>query len=140
MQLEVVTTFTFKTGSKPWEFGVDVLVGPTGSEGVSIFVNCGCPSNGLNCTAGVTPACGGWIHDPCYCHLGTGPATDPMQTVRLHAIVDHSSIEAIFNNRSAMATYTPWANLPSAESAGVRLYGNASRVKGSLQTWQLDDA
>ena len=34
-----------------------VLVGPDGTGGVSIFVDCGAPNSGLPCTAGVTNVC-----------------------------------------------------------------------------------
>ena len=67
-------------------------------------------------------------------------ATPGTQRVSVHAIVDHSIIEAIFSNRSAMAVYVPWAQLPSADHTGVRFFGDPSEVTGTLDYWTLDNA
>merc|ERR1711957_1118025 len=63
--------------------------------------------------------------------------------VTIHAIIDHSIIEVIVNNRTALTVYvTP----KSKRSVGVALYGagndgaNANAVSGKLQVWELEAA
>merc|ERR1712083_1095219 len=71
--------------------------------------------------------------------LMPGNATE----ITIHAIIDHSIIEVIVNNRTALTVYvTP----SSAASVGVQLYGvgkdgsNVGKVSGMLQAWELDAA
>ena len=47
-------------------------------------------------------------------------------------------IESIYNNRTAMVTYSK--NIPSATSTSVELYGTGAGIKADLKTWSLDAA
>ena len=113
-QLEVVATFSWTTEA-PAQFGVSVLGGAA-----NLTVNC------------AKQPCQGQVN-------GRGGPLMPLglKTVTLHAIVDHSIIEAIYNNRTAMVVY---ANPPSADSKSVALFGVGSGITGSLQTWELNQA
>lgn len=63
------------------------------------------------------------------------------EEVHLHVIVDHSIIECIFNNRTAMAVAGVGGK--SADDTNLGMFGTAtdpSGVHGSLKAWQLDTA
>ena len=56
--------------------------------------------------------------------------------VRIHTIVDHSIVETIVNNRTAMITNS--INTKSAADTGVALFG--ATVHGQLTTYELKAA
>jgi len=112
-------------------FGVKVLKGP-GDEGTRIGVD---PVHGLVTVNGTTQGNG---------DVRAGPLMPANATeIIIHAIIDHSIIEVIVNNRTALTVYvTPSSN----KSVGVELYGagndgkNVGKVSGNLQVWELDAA
>ena len=113
-QLEIVATFTW--AAKPASaFGVTVLGGAA-----NLTIDCS------------TASCQGQVN-------GIGGPIMPLQTqsVTLHAIVDHSIIEVIYNNRTAMVVY---ASPPSASAKACSLFGVGSDVKGTVETWELKQA
>ena len=112
-QLEVVAKFSWTSASPP-KFGVTVLGGAA------------------NLTIDCTSDCQGQVN-------GKGGPLMPLrlQSVTLHAIVDHSIIEVIYGNRTAMVVY---ANPPSAEAKAVSLFGTGAGVKGTIETWELKQA
>merc|ERR1711920_731505 len=93
-----------------------------------------CSGGAAACTVGVNAGNQGG-------KTGFGPllpvvsSSDETVTVKLHAIVDHTIVEAIFNNRTAMVVYS----VPKAETdVGVMLFGaDSTTVKATLQTWNL---
>jgi sucrose-6-phosphate hydrolase SacC (GH32 family) len=121
LRVEIVATFSW-TGSNPTApFGVSILDGAA-----NLTIDC----KGTNPSA------------PNGCMVGTGRAVGPLmplstKTVALHAIVDHQIVETIFNNRTAMVTYTTPA---SATATAVELFGVTSGIKGTITTWALDAA
>ena len=136
MQLEVVATFTGILDLPKPVFGVDVLVPANGSQSVSLTVDCTAPAADADC------------------HVSIGGATVPQTSVgpllfgagergvvRMHAIVDHSIIELIVNNRTAIVQY---ASPPSEAWSGVRLRGPGQPgqlglgYQASLDYWELD--
>jgi len=133
MQLEVVAFFTFSTKTPPTEpFGVEILRSSDGKTATRLQVDC---SKGYTaCVVGVDAGLKG--------HTGFGPllpvvdtTVEESVTVQLHAIVDHTIVEAIFNNRTAMVVYA----VPQAESdINVMLFGaDSSTVTSKLETWEL---
>lgn len=78
------------------------------------------------------------------CMVGVSDAAGPLlplgtKTATIHAYVDHSIVETIFNNRTAMVTYSSPAD---ATSTGVALFGVVpnSGVKATITTWNLATA
>lgn len=128
LQLEVFASFTW-TGPNPTKpFGVTVLGGAANLT--------------VDCTADVASAPkaqGG-------CQVGVMKSSGPLmpigtKTVTVHAFVDHSIVETIFNNRTAMVTY---AVLQDETATSVALFGldglDGTVVTGQLTTWQLKEA
>lgn len=133
-----VAFYVDATGSHPpptppelLPFGVEVLKGSNG-EGTRIGVD---PLRGLVTVNGTTQG----NHD-----VRAGPLMPFNATeVTIHAIIDHSIIEVIVNNRTALTVYvTP----SSTSSVGLALYGagkdgtNVGKVTGSVQAWELATA
>jgi hypothetical protein len=56
---------------------------------------------------------------------------------RLHAIIDGTITEAIWNNRTAMVVYVPPT---SAAATAVTLFGVGSGIKCTIETWALTPA
>ena len=54
--------------------------------------------------------------------------------VRLHAIVDHSIVAAVYNNRTAMEVY---ARPDAASDTGARRFGTP---RADVEMWELDSA
>jgi len=112
-------------------FGVEVLRGADG-EGTRIGVD---PVRGLVTVNGTTQG---------NADVRAGPLMPSNATVvSMHIIVDHSIIEVIVNNRTALTVYvTP----SSSESTGVAIYGteaegvNVGKVTGNLTVWELSSA
>lgn len=132
-QVEVFAQFQIPTGavSDLQPFGVEVLKGSNG-EGTRIGVD---PAKGLVMVDGTTQGNKDIRAGP----LLPGDAT----LVSIHAIIDHSIIEVIVNNRTALTVYvTP----SSDQSVGVALYGtedngvNLGKVSGDLHVWELESA
>ena len=113
-QLEVVATFTW-TAKPTSSFGVTVLGGAA-----NLTIDC------------AAAACQGQVN-------GKGGPIMPLKTqsVTLHAIIDHSIIEVIYNNRTAMVVY---ASPPTADAKAASLFGVGAGVKGSIETWELKQA
>jgi len=140
MQLEVVASFSFNVSHLPSApFGVEVLRAKDGSKATRLQVDC---SHGISaCVVGVnaTGQGGHWSNGPLLPVVGS--AVDGSVTVRLHAIVDHTIVEAIFNNRTAMVTY---AKPHTATDTDVALFGTTVNgieiVDAVVQTWELADA
>lgn len=137
MQLEVVASFTFHTKKLPKEpFGVEILRASSGSNATRLQVDC---SKGVaSCNVGVDAEAQGG-------QRGVGPLLPVIHavkhgsvTVHLHAIVDHTIVEAIFNNRTAMVVYA----VPQAGAdTNVMLFGaDQSSVDARLETWELNTA
>ena len=115
-QLEVIATFSWAASFEPpAAFGVAVLGG----------------------AANITIDCAG---APCQGHVnGKGGPIMPLKTrsITLHAIIDHSIVEVIYNNRTAMVVY---AYPLSASAVAVRLFGVGGGLKGTIETWELKQA
>jgi len=143
MQLEVVASFTFNAKSPPTApFGVEVLRAQDGSKATRLQVDC---SQGLSkCVVGVNATAQGYGQGYGHGHSGYGPllpvpdtSGDESITVRLHAIVDHTIVEAIFNNRTAMVVYST----PDAPTdTDIMLFGEPGKVLAKLETWALSEA
>ena len=58
-------------------------------------------------------------------------------TVTIHAYVDHQIVETIFNNRTAMVTYSA---PPDETHTAVSLFGVGAAVSGTIETWELEAA
>jgi hypothetical protein len=125
LQLEVVADFTVSQDVDPQaEFGVSVLVSEDGEDAQPIGVSLG--------------------EQLAYVSGRAGPLTPPLSfvdgvaTVHVHAIVDHSIVTAIVNNRTAVTRIV----LPrDADSDRVVLFGvDGVTIKCSLQVWALRDA
>ena len=141
MQLEVFASFTIYNATTM--FGVDVLAALDGSSAVSLVVDCTSPGADADCHVVVdaTAQGGGRSQGPLL--FGTGPSS--VMNVTMHAIVDHSIIELIVNNRTAIVEY---ANPPTDQHTGVRLFyrtsateqhaGVSSTGAASMDYWQLD--
>jgi len=142
MQLEVVASFTFSASNPPTApFGVEVLRSPSGWDNASepaTRLQVDCSGGAAACTVGVDAGAQGG-------KKGFGPLlpvidTDKTEsvTVSLHAIVDHTIVEAIFNKRTAMVVYA----VPQAETdTHVMLFGaDDSKVTAKLETWELNAA
>ena len=57
--------------------------------------------------------------------------------IHLHSIVDHQIVETIWNNRTAMVTYSA----PVSESAtAVKLVGITAGITADITPWDLDVA
>jgi len=139
MQLEVRASFTFSGKSPPTApFGVEVLRAQDGSKATRLQVDC---SHGLaKCTVGVNATAQGGNRARAYGPLlpVIGGDIDEAVTVYLHAIVDHTIIEAIFNNRTAMVVYS---KPEAATDTNVMIFGNAAdKVVAKLETWALAGA
>jgi len=115
-QLEVLATFTW-TARPTFNFGVSILGGAANLT--------------INCTAGAAAPCQGQVNDK-------GGPIMPLKTqsVTLHAIIDHSIVEVIYNNRTAMVVYVDPA---SASAKACSLFGvsGGGGVKGTVETWEL---
>jgi hypothetical protein len=123
-QLEVVATFTV-AASAPSDasFGVRVLASDDGGDYQVVGV--------LLATQLVTA---GGRAGPLQPAIATGAAG----AVRVHIIVDHSILTAIFNNRTAV---TAGVSPKGAASAGVELFGvDGTLVSCVWQAWALRDA
>ena len=120
LQLEVVATFSWTAASLAaigGTFGVSVL---GGAANLSVV----CPPSGAGCTGTVN---------------GKGGPLMPLKqmSTTLHAIVDHTITEVIYNNRTAMVVYV---KPPSATATAAALFGVSSGMKGTIETWQLKEA
>lgn len=106
-QLELVAEFAVAAGADSQaEFGVRALLSEDGADAQTLAVSLG---RGLVSAAGHA---GPLLPPP--------PPPGTPFTVRLHAIIDHSIVSAIFNNRTAItAISTP----RDADSARVELFG-----------------
>merc|ERR1740121_1248642 len=133
MQMELVASFSFSADKLPAEpFGVEILRNSAGNESTRLQVDCS--GGAAACKVGVDAGAQGG-------KTGSGPllpvvsSTNEVITVNLHAIVDHTIVEAIFNNRTAMVVYA----VPKAETdMGVMLFGaDSTTVKATLNTWNL---
>lgn len=130
-QVEIVVNFTFNTSKPPAErFGVEVLVSQSTPQSTKLLVDC---TGGVqNCFVGLdtTMQRGRKVTGPSLPIVTTEQAN--VTSIYLHAIVDGPIVEAIFNNRTAMALMTQ----PALETdTGVRIFGPAPQ--GHLQTWEL---
>jgi len=126
LQLEVVATFSW-TGPNPTApFGVSVLGGTT-----NLTIDCTTTDRSKSEAPG-----GCMVHGP----QSQGPLMPiGTKTARLHAIIDHEIIEAIFNNRTAMVNYNK--AIPSEKSTSVELFGmGIAGLKAEISTWSLDAA
>ena len=162
-QVEVVASFPIDPANPPKQpFGVEVLGSADGKTSTKLFVDCSAGAGkcvaGVDTTAAATVAAAAGKTaadadadaDVADAAVGGGrkvsgpvmPANAPV--VRVHAIVDHSIIEAIYNNRTAMVVYTTPG---SAADNKVQLFG----VSGDdaqqglvgeplLEVWQLASA
>lgn len=121
LRTEIVASFSW-TGANPTApFGVSIL---NGSAELTV-----------DCTGSDLAAPGG-------CMVTVGRSTGPLlplgsKTVRLHSIVDHQIVETIWNNRTAMVTYSAPA---SATATAVKLVGITADIKADLTTFNLDVA
>jgi sucrose-6-phosphate hydrolase SacC (GH32 family) len=117
-QVEVVVDFVLHAGSEGAVFGVNVLASADGQDATAI---------------GVSLADG-----QVFAHDRAGPLVfDPAApaTVHLHAVVDHSIVTVIVNNRTAITRYvTP----RDANSDGVELFGvDGTTITATVAVWQL---
>ena len=132
----MMAKFTFNSQQLPVEpFGVDVLC-----------VNASCTRLVIDCS---TPPCSVRVNtsaqpDSHHASITTGPllplvtsATAGNVTVLVHAVVDHTIVEVIFNNRTAMVVY---AYPPSASAKACSLFAVGGGVKGTIETWELKQA
>ena len=139
MSLEIVARFTIPGApalhapptSTP-VFGLDVLAATDGSSAVRIRVNCSAPAIDASCHIHVdaTAQGGDLYRAPLFFANGA----EPPWHVAMHAIVDHSIIELIVNNRTAIAAIT---SPPSEHHNSVRLVG-ADSLQPSMDYWKLD--
>ena len=125
---ELVATFELSSArlarSNGGPFGVTVLGGgATGKYTVTLAAS----------TRGATVSGQGIPRTP----VLNGPLRVVGSTVRLHAIIDKGVIEVIFNNRTAFATNT---KLESPNATEIALFGVGAGVKGTLETWALQEA
>ena len=132
MQLEIFATFSIpSTASLPAvaAFGVDVLAAMDGSSAVSLLVDCSALADAdADCHVVVdATGQGGKVYKAPLLY-GAGDNG----TVSMHAIVDHSIIELIVNNRTAIVAY---AYPPTDQHSGVRLFG--TEVQAKLDYWPL---
>ena len=56
-------------------------------------------------------------------------------SLRIHTIVDHSIVETIVNNRTAMITNN--VNTKSESEVEVTLFGDGTKVMAAMDTWVL---
>ena len=125
--LEIFCRFTLVGGAVARPFGVSVLRSPDGVEHTALLVDL---ARGLVVVDGSAQA--------------TEPRAGPFQTaaeehsVSLHAIIDGQTIEAIWNNRTALTVQVA----PSNASTGVSLVGVGVRsgVRAELRAWRLRPA
>jgi hypothetical protein len=113
-QLEVMVAVTWTT--KPMStFGVTVL-----GAAANLTIDC------------AAAPCQGQVN-------GKGGPIMPLvtQSVTLHAIIDHSIVEMIYNNRTAMVAY---ASPTSASAKACSLFGVGPGVKGTVEAWGLKQA
>ena len=131
LRIEIVAVFWW-TAAKPTEpFGVSWL----GGAG-NLSVDCTSKS-----ATGEAP--GGCMVSTVSSTNNTGVTGSTMpvlpvatSVVRIHTIVDHSVIETVVNNRSAMVSWS--VNARSAAQTDVGLFGG-SDVNGTITTWDLRD-
>ena len=125
--------FTFNSQQSLVEpFGVDVLC--VNASCTRLMIDCSTPPCSVRVNTSAQP-------DPHHALITTGPllplvtsATAGNVTVVVHAVVDHTIVEVIFNNRTAIAgTYS---KPPQQDSYQVRLFGSAPFVE--MQTWELE--
>ena len=95
---------------------------------VSLFVDCSAPAADADCH----------VHMDASAHGGT-ISTGPLLfghgeegLVRMHAIVDHSIVELIDNNRTAIVGA---ALSPAEADVGIKLFG--AGVDASMEYWEL---
>lgn len=125
LQLELYATFTWSGTASPNEpFGITIQGGAA-----NLTVDCtvddpSAPREKGGCLVHAVRS-----HGPLM-PIGT-------TSVSIHAIVDGSIVETIFNNRTAMVTYSS----PSDASAtSVSVFGTGAGVTGQLETWNLKQA
>jgi sucrose-6-phosphate hydrolase SacC (GH32 family) len=144
MQLEVLASFTFSAKHTPkTPFGVEVLRSDPDNGATRLQIDCQKPAP--ICTVGVDATAQGnkkkgmgplqpELRTSNY-ELRTSNDENETVTVNLHAIIDHSIVEAIWNNRTAMVVYAE----PKAETnTNVMLFGGDASIKARLQTWKLN--
>eukprot|EP01047_Picozoa_sp_COSAG01_P035633 COSAG01_NODE_2746_length_7150_cov_2.735924_4_plen_738_part_00 len=126
LQLEIIASFDWGSaaaaGRQNLTFGVRALGGAA-----VLTVDCDGGGGGDTCQGSVQ-------------HMGAGPLMPLGQThTRLHAIIDSTITEAIWNNRTAMVVYVV---PPSAAATTVTLFGvgSGTGVKCTLETWALQPA
>lgn len=124
-QLEVVADFAVAAGADAQaEFGVDVLLSEDGADAARVRVLLGAQL----VAAGAAAA--GPLLPP--------PAPGAPLAVHMHAIVDHSILTVIVNNRTAV---TAWVGPRDADSTRIALAGvDGMTVTCSWRAWALRDA
>ena len=111
----------------PPPFGIKVLASADGTEGTTFMFDL---DKGLLVGDATTQG---------NAHVRAGPIVTPQgqKTHTLHAIVDHSMIEIIADNRTAL---TLIAKASDAKNVAVELVGTgpgAAQVHGTLEVWNL---
>lgn len=130
LQAEVLVSFTTAVAdiSTLGDFGFSVLGEPDSHARTKITLS---PSTGLVTVDAATQG------NP---QIRGGPLPEPVieksQTWTVHAIIDHSIIELIVNNVTALVVYAA----PSSPSAGQIKLSGTSVVKGSMDVWTLASA
>ena len=88
----------------------------------------------MNGSATLSVDCTKGPNDCVVCAAGACGPLMPIgtKTVHLHSNVDHQIVETIFNNRTAMVTYT---SPRSATVTSIELFGTTSTIEASITSY-----
>jgi hypothetical protein len=134
MQLEILASFSFDATAPPQApFGVEAYC--VGDACVRLQIDCSTAAAAVSCTVGVNTTA---MPDTHHGQMATAPLLPLLPSsgsveVTVHAILDHTIIEAIFNNRSAITGM--YAKPPTADAYTTRAFGG---VTGKVDWWELD--
>ena len=133
LQLEVVATFEWTGATTPTKpFGVSFLNGTR-----TIMIDCA--GNDPQAPKGCMVRGDGNFPNIFGGNSGSGPLMPLGQkSARVHTIVDHTILETIVNNRTAMVAYSPMTKDPPGTA--VQLVGVPAGVTGTISSWNLKAA
>jgi hypothetical protein len=135
LRTEIVASFSWSGANPTAPFGVSILNGTAkltvDCEGADPQAVGGC----MVCAAGHPSTAPHIPHEP---NNVCGPLLPiGTKTVHLHSIVDGQIVETIWNNRTAMVTYS---DPPSETATSVKLMGITADIQADITTYDLDVA
>lgn len=144
LRQEIVATFSYNENTTTTPFGAFALgSSATKGKGALFQIDCGKKQPGnvqVSSAASYCTATCGKSSGPLLPMLGSDSTGGSVTTARIHVIVDHSIVECIFNNRTAMAVTGVVGSSADDTDVGLFGVGGAGQATGTMKAWALQAA